>query len=133
MTYKSELDWYALGAIAVTICALALGIDYWIGGPVLLVLFLCAWPQSYQIRTDGLLVRTALGRQLIPYAAIYSVGPVPEDPHAPSFWPTRLRIRYALASELLVAPAARAAFLADMAKRTPHLIRRGYRLVPAFA
>lgn len=125
MTYKSELDWCTLGAIAFTVAAVALGVDYWIGGPIVLVLLLCAWPQSYEIRGEGLLVRTALTRQFIPYAAIWSVEPVS--------WPTRLRVEYALASELLIAPTAREAFVAEMAKRTPHLIRRGYRLVPAFA
>jgi hypothetical protein len=46
---------------------------------------------------------------------------------------TRVRIQYGLASELRIAPEDPCVFLADIAKHTPHLIKRGYKLVAALA
>jgi len=44
-----------------------------------------------------------------------------------------VRIRYGLASEILISPANQRVFFADMAKHTPHMIKRGQRLVAALA
>ena len=46
---------------------------------------------------------------------------------------TRVRIQYGLASELRIAPEDPRVFLADIANHTPHLIKRGYKLVAALA
>jgi hypothetical protein len=132
MTYQSKVDVYILAAIALGIFVFLLG-DYWIAGPILLVLALCAYPQSYQTTPKGLVVRTALTTLLIPYETISYVGPASEERSAFSLTPEGVRIRYGLASEILISPANRRLFFADMAKRTPHLIKRGQRLLAVFA
>ena len=124
MTHSSKLDVYLVAAIVLAIAVFVMG-DYWIAGPVLLILFLCAYPQSYVTSHDSLVVHTALGRQVIPYRAISFIGPVPGS--------AAVRIRFGCASEIRIIPADPDAFFADMASRTPHLIKRGQRLVGAFA
>jgi hypothetical protein len=124
MTHQAKMDWWMAAAIAFAILVLLAGVNYWIAGPVLLVLLICAYPQSYKTTREGLLICGGLWRRRIPYEAITFVGSIAED---------RVRIQYGLASELRIAPADARIFLADMAKHTPHLIRRGYKLVAAFA
>jgi hypothetical protein len=124
MTHQAEFDWWLAVAIALAVIVLLLGVNYWIAGPVLLVLLICAYPQSYKTTREGLLIRGGLWRRSIPYEAITFVGPAAAD---------RVRIQYGLASELRIAPADPRVFLADIARHTPHLIKRGYKLVPAFA
>ena len=51
MTHKSKVDVYILAAIALAIFVFLLG-DYWIAGPILLVLVLCAYPQSYETTAE---------------------------------------------------------------------------------
>jgi hypothetical protein len=124
MTHQAKVDWWMAAAIVLAIIVLLLGVNYWIAGPVLLVLLICAYPQSYKTTKEGLLIRGGLWRRQIPYEAITFVGEISED---------RVRIQYGLASELRIEPADSRVFLADIAKHTPHLIRRGYKLVMAFA
>jgi hypothetical protein len=132
MTHHSKVDVYILAAIVLAIGVFVLG-DYWIAGPILLILLLCAYPQSYETTPKGLVVRSALTKVLIPYQTISYIGPAAEDRGTFSLTADRIRIQYGPASDVLIAPANRAAFFADMAKRTPHLIKRGQRLFAAFA
>jgi hypothetical protein len=132
MTYESKVDVYLLAAIALALFLFFLG-DHWIAGPVLLVLLLCAYPQKYEITPRALVVRAALARQTIPYEAISYIGPCPEQTGRLLLSSERVRIQYGLASEVFLAPANPREFLSAIAPRTPHLIRRGPRLVAAFA
>jgi len=132
MTHKSKVDVYILAAITLAVFVFLLG-DYWIAGPILLVLALCAYPQSYETTAKGLIVRAALTRVLIPYDAISYVSPASEERGILSLTAGGVRIRYGLASEILISPANQRAFFADMAKHAPHLIKRGQRLVAALA
>jgi hypothetical protein len=93
----------------------------WIAGPVLLILMLCAFPQSYETTPQALVVRDALTRRLIPYETIASAAPGP--------WGGRIHIHYG-ESHLAVSPADGARFLNDIATRAPHLVRRGDALIP---
>jgi len=131
MTYTSKTDWWIVAAICLAILVFMMG-DYWVAGPTLLILFLCAYPQTYVTTPEGLVIRTALGRQLIPYRVISFVGPGTER-GAFAEAAERLRIRYGLASEILITPEDPDQFFADVAKRTPHLVKRGQRLVGVFA
>ena len=132
MIHQSKVDVYILVAIIMAIAVFLLG-DYWIAGPVLLVLMLCAYPQSYETTPRGLLIRAALNKLLIPYEAIRFIGPASEEPD-PLFSPAeQIRIRYGRGADILIAPANTSAFCADIAKRAPHLIRRGQKLTTLFA
>ncbi|MGA2269760.1 MAG: PH domain-containing protein [Bryobacteraceae bacterium] len=133
MTHQAKIDWWIAAAIVFAVIVLLVGVDYWIAGPVLLVLLICAYPQSYQTTADGLLIRGGLWRRLIPYEVITFVGPISDDRGNLVLSTDPVRIQYGIASELRIAPADPRAFLADIARHTPHLIKRGYKLVPAFA
>lgn len=125
MAHKSRIDWCVLASIALAIGATVLRATCWVAGPVLLILLLCAYPQSYETTEQGLVVRDALTRRLIPYEQITWAGPL-----APNVLrPGRLRLQYGLGSELDLAPADREGLLADLAARAPHLSRRGDQLV----
>jgi hypothetical protein len=119
MSYSSRLDWCVLAGIALAVAAVLLGANYWIAGPVLLILLLCAYPQSYETGDRELTVRDAVALRRIPYATITSVSPNGAS----------IRIRYGLASELTISPAKAEAFLEDVEKRAPHLVRSGTGLV----
>ena len=120
MTYSSRIDWCALAGALAGIAAILLGVSYWIGGPVLLVLLLCAYPQTYETRDGGLIVHDSLARRRIRYHAITLVSPVSRG---------RLRIQHGPAGSIVLAPADPKSMLADLAAHTPHLIRRGEQLV----
>ena len=115
MTYDAKFDWWLAAVIAVAIALLVVGGNYWVGGPVLAVLLLCAYPQTYETTPSGLLVRAAFVRHHIPYRVMTFVGPNA----------SRVRIRYGLKSELVISPAEPEKFLADLTARTPHLCRQG--------
>jgi hypothetical protein len=123
MTYDAKFDWWLAAVIAVAIVILVTGGNYWVGGPVLGVLLLSAYPQTYETTPSGLVVRAVLGRQLIPYRVMTFVGPST----------TGVRIRYGLGSEVMIAPVQQERFLADVAARTPHLSRQGEALVIDYA
>ena len=125
MTHDAKYDWWIVAAIALGILVLLVGGDYWITGPVLLVLVICAYPQSYVTTAAALVIRGGLVRRSIPYQAITFVGLAGAG--------NTVEIQYGLNSQIHIAPADPAAFLRDMARRTPHLIRRGQRLIAAFA
>jgi hypothetical protein len=132
MTHQSKLDVYILASIVLAVILFLLG-DYWIAGPVLLVLFLCAYPQRYITAPHALVIRAALARHVIPYSAIRFVGPPAEDEPGFGLTADHIRIEYGPAAEVLIEPADRDAFLRDMAARAPHLIQRGRRLIACFA
>ena len=124
MTHQAKMDWWLAAAIALAVIVLLLGVNYWIAGPVLLVLLICAYPHSYKTSREGLLIRGGLWRRSIPYEAITFVAPISDD---------RVRIQYGISSELRIEPEDPRVFVADIAKHTPHLIKRGYKLVLVFA
>jgi hypothetical protein len=125
MAHKSRIDWCILGSIALAIGAVVLRATCWIAGPVLLILLLCAYPQTYQTTNHGLVVRDALTSRLIPYDQITAVG----TETAGVLRPKRLRLHYGMGSNLVLAPADGDALLADLAARAPQLARRGDQLV----
>jgi hypothetical protein len=122
MTHSSTTNWWIVSAIAVSITVLLLGANYWIVGPLLLNLMICAYPETYETTAKGLVVRTALRRQFIPYDAITSVGLTRGG---------RVSIKSGARSELRIAPADTAAFFTDIARLTPHLSKRMQKFVAA--
>ena len=119
MCHKSKIDWCAWVAIAVALVMLVVWADYWIAGPMLLILFLCAYPNYYETGPRSLSVRDALTRRIIPYAAISSVEPCG----------ARTRIHYGVHSSIVIHPADATALLSDLAPRCPHLALRGRQLI----
>lgn len=115
MTYDAKFDWSLAAVTTAALAVLVMGGNYWVGIPVLTVLLLCAYPQTYEMTPSGLVVHAVFGRQLIPYRVMTYIGPAAN----------RVRIRYGLASEMLIAPAHPEKFLADLTARTPHLCRHG--------
>jgi hypothetical protein len=132
MTHNAKVDVYVLAAIALGVIVFLLG-DYWIAGPILLILFLCAYPQSYETTPCALVIRDALSRHVIPYSAIRVVAPAAEAVRTFAVTANHMFIEYGPSSQVLIEPADRDAFLRDIAARAPHLIRRGKRLIAAFA
>jgi hypothetical protein len=119
MTYSSKLELPVCAGILLVVAAVLIGANYWVCGPVLLVLLLSAYPKSYQTTAAALVVHEPLTRRQIPYAAITSAS----REHG------RIRLRFGLASEMALAPADARAFLADVEAHAPHLVRRGEGLV----
>jgi len=125
MTHDAKYDWWIVAAIALDLLVLLVGGDYWITGPVLLVLAICAYPQSYVTTSNGLVVRAGLVHRSIPYQAITFVGVADST--------DKVEIQYGLNSQLWIEPADPASFLRDLAKHAPHLTRRGRKLTAVFA
>ena len=114
MTHDAKFDWWSVGAIVFGVLVLLAGGNYWIAGPVLLVLVLCAYPQSYVTTSAGLLVRAGVMRCLIPYQNITFIEPVEAD---------TVKVQYGRNS-LLLAPEDPEAFFRDLANRVPNLGHR---------
>jgi hypothetical protein len=131
MTHSATTNWWIVSAIAISIVVLLLGANYWIVGPLLLNLTICAYPQTYETTEKGLVVRTALRRQLIPYQAITSIGLASDNRARAAILFDRVCVRYGKRSELRIAPADTEAFFTDMAVRTPHLSKRMQKFVAA--
>jgi hypothetical protein len=133
MTYDAKFDWRLAAAITVALAVLVLGGNYWIAGPVLIILLICAYPQSYQTTKQGIMVHAFCMNVLIPYEVITFIGPTEENRSRWSWFADGVTIRFGLASKMHIAPAKMDQFLADVAGRTPHLVRRGEALVLSFA
>jgi hypothetical protein len=110
---------WLFAAIFYVVAVLALWGDYWVGGPVLLILVILSFPHSYVLAPDALRVRAGIARWVIPYRAITFVRPRGE----------RVSIRLGDHDEMLLAPADPRAFCADVAARATHLVLRGGELV----
>jgi len=133
MTHDAKFEWLLAVAIALGVLVLLVGGDYWIAGPVLLVLILCAYPQRYVTTSAGLLVRAGLVRRMIPYQAITFIGPSGEAEGEPAPWLETVRIQYGRHAELLIAPEDPDRFFQDVVRHAPHLRRRGQALTAGWA
>lgn len=107
MTHIGKIDWWSVAAVAFGVLVILAGGNYWIAGPVLLVLALCAWPQSYITTSAGLLVRAGLVRRMIPYQNITVVEPVAAD---------TVKIQYGR-NALFLEPEDPDAFFRDLMRR----------------
>jgi Bacterial PH domain len=107
MTHTAKIDWWSVAAIAFGVLVILAGGNYWIAGPVLLVLALSAWPQSYVTTSAGLLVRAGLMRRMIPYKSISRIEPAAAD---------TVKVQYGPHS-LFLEPEDPDAFYRDLARR----------------
>jgi hypothetical protein len=132
MAHKGRNDLWLTAVFAVTIAAVLAAGNYWIGGPMLLIFALCVYPQTYETTPEGLRIRAGLVRRWIPYDAITFVGPCGGGRNL-ALALDGVSIQYGPHSEVRIAPADAAAFVADVARRAPHLVRRGHNLVTVLA
>jgi hypothetical protein len=119
MTHRSKLEVWLFAAIFYVVAVLALGGDYWIGAPVLLILLILSFPHSYVLAPEGLRVRAGIARWVIPYRAITFVRPRG----------AQVSIRVGEHEEMVLAPVDPEAFCADVAAHATHLVSRGEILV----
>ncbi|MGO9261896.1 MAG: PH domain-containing protein [Bryobacteraceae bacterium] len=132
MHHKAKIDWWIAAAVMIAVVVPAAQEQYWVAPLPLLILLSCCAPQSYQTMPDGLLIRAGLVRKFIPYRSITFIGPG-SGPYSLALSLDQVKIQYGLASEVSIAPADPAKFLADIESRAAHLRRRGRNLVPVFA
>jgi len=129
MRHAAKVDpWLVVAVLVGTVVPLMSHV-YWASGMVLGVLLAGAYPQSYETTSRGLRIRAGLSLRLVPYEAITFIGPATEGRASVALSRDRLKVRWGLASELLIAPADAKSFLADLATRAPHLARYGENLV----
>jgi hypothetical protein len=132
MHHKAKIDWWIAAAVMIAVVLPAAQEQYWVAPLPLLILLTCCAPQSYQTTQDGLLIRAGLVRRFIPYRTITFIGPASGGPYSLALSVDQVKIQYGAASEISIAPADSAKFLADIESRAGHLRRRGRNLVPVF-
>jgi len=132
MLHNAKIDWWIAIAVTVGVMVPAWQGQYWAAALPLLILLGCCAPQSYETTSEGLVIRAGLMRRFIPYRSITFIGPG-SGPYSLGLSLDQVKIRYGRASEIGIAPADPARFLADIESRAAHLCRRGRNLVPVFA
>ncbi len=133
MTHKAKIDWWIVAAFGIGILSPLIGCKLWITVPLFLGVGICGFPQCYLTTDENLVIHAGLIRKTIPYEAITFVGPSDEGSFAFALSLDRVAVRYGSNAGVLIAPADYRAFLADIAGRAPHLMRRGQDLVTAYA
>lgn len=96
---------------------------FWIlGGLVVFylgIMLVCAWPVSYEIAPECLIVRSGVTRQEIPLSDIRKVSPSNNLLSAPAWSVHRLRVDYRKGGKerfQLISPESRETFLDEMAR-----------------
>ena len=146
--FKSKVDAWVAVAIAIgPVAALAAAIGGSLSGApgaavvgwlmvlgVIALYVLIVWPIAYELHPAELVVRFGRVRTRIAYGDIRGVKPSRSVVAGPSYSTHRLAIdRGGRGMPVLVSPADRDRFLAELVVRTPHLRRDGDRLVPVGA
>lgn len=144
-SYESKIDAWVAVAIAIgPVTALAVAIGGSVSGDpgaavvgwlvvvgVAALYVLVVWPIAYELHPTELVVRFGRMRARVAYGDIVGVTPSRSLVAGPSYSMDRLAIhRGGVGMPVLVSPAGRDRFLADLAMRAPHLRREGDRLVP---
>ena len=132
MLHKAKIDWWIAAAVTVGVLIPAAYGQYGVAALPLLILLGCCAPQSYQTTPDGLVIRAGLVRRFIPYRTITFIGPG-SGSCSLGLSLDQVRIQYGAASDISIAPADPAGFLADIEAHAAHLRRRGRNLVPVLA
>ncbi len=134
--YKAKVDWWIGASILigmavpfVVAATMHLPWMYAVGTGVLVLVFGFCYPQSYETTDAALVIRAGFSRRTIAYPEITAVRPSSDSRSALALSLDRVQIQYAAAGDLLIAPEDKAAFMADVASRAPHLSRHGQELV----
>ncbi len=132
MHHKAKIDWWIVAAVTVGVMVPAAQGQYLVALLPLLILLSCCAPQSYDTEAEGLLIRAGLVRRFIPYRSITFIGPG-SGAYSLALSVDQVRIQYGPASEIAIAPADPARFLADIESHAAHLRRCGRNLSALFA
>ena len=146
--YASKKDWWLMVIIAASGLALVGAAAYQVSTSglthpaswilllsllfYLAVVFIFAYPVSYELRPPDLLIRAGLTRSRITLSSITAVSPTRDPTSAPALSLDRLRIDYLKKGKLtfaLVSPQDKAAFLTNLAQATDGLELTGDQLV----
>lgn len=146
--YPTGVDRW-LGCAAAAYVLLALGLPAWHLGSVvgssqpldlglvafplgvLAIMWAVAYPCQYSFEEKCLVVRSGFLRIRIPLLAITLVKPSRSLASAPAWSLDRLEIRYGRTQRVIISPREKAAFVAELEKRAPHLVRDGETLIVA--
>lgn len=144
MRFATKVDrwlYWLLLLTAILTCVVLPGIILFVPGaspvsrvvvflPVLawLIVPLCAFPQYYELREDGLFLRQGLRKNLVPYPSLSEVRSVSNSLSAPVFSTERLTIDTREGRQFLIAVAEENRFLDELSRRTPQLERTAFGL-----
>lgn len=135
LTFRTKVDAWAWPLLAIVVVApfvtLAIGVgavitrrhDAWVffaAGALLLGTLAIAWPVTYTLGDDQLVVRFGLARVRVPYATMTAITPSRNPLSAPAWSLDRLRIDHD-GGFLLISPRERDAFVAALRARAPRL------------
>ena len=95
----------------------------WLPVAVFLLSLPCSLPQYYEVRDDGLLIRQGWRKLRIPYAALVEVRSTSDSRSAVVFSTDRIAIVTSEGKSYTIAVAEEDRFIAEVAKRAPHLQR----------
>lgn len=87
------------------------------------LVFGVSYPQKYETGPEALIIKSGLTTRLITYQRIQGLKPTNDG---------RLEINYGIGN-VLIAPLNLEEFTADIAKHSPHLLRRGQELISTAA
>lgn len=135
MRYRSKIDWWlaaiivslplvllvlaaALVLVGETEAALGIGLALL---AVIGVYVAVVWPVEYILEADALVVRFGLVRSRIPYSSIRSVRATRIPIASPALSLDRLAIDASRGLPVIIAPADRERFVAELAARAPQI------------
>jgi Bacterial PH domain len=90
-------------------------------------------PQYYEVRQEGLFIRQGVRKALLPYESLVEVEVETGSRSSGVFSRERVRIITNQPRRFWIAPADQSGFLDAVARRSPHLVRRGFGLAQPFS
>ncbi len=135
MTFPSKVDWWLgliLAALPFTGVPMILAgrengdvVLLWTGigmsAVCVAILVVLIVPMRYELGPDALIIHNGLLRSRIPYDRITRVEPSRSPLSAPALSLDRLAIHHGTRFAQLISPRDRRRFLAELARRAPHL------------
>lgn len=127
MTYRSKIDlWIAV--VLMTTPLVLIGLGLYLHQPALLIIAtiilagygLAAFPVSYRVGTDCLVIRNGAMKTKIRYSEIRSMRPARSALSSPALSLDRIEIRYSEEGIVFISPADRRGFLEDVRAHAPH-------------
>jgi hypothetical protein len=129
MRHKAKVDWW-IGALTIFalmvpfFSAVTTSTPWGYAGSILTAVVIAGfcYPQWYETTADALIIRAGLTTRRIPYSSITAVRPSSDMRSSFALYLDRVEIEYD-GKKLLIAPADKDAFFADLAARVPGISR----------